>query len=45
MDLASGAKDGNAPLHPGAARFFTEAGVLKPAQKAALPVKVPARKS
>jgi TRAP transporter TAXI family solute receptor len=45
MDLASGAKDGNAPLHPGAVRFFTEAGVVKPPQKAALPVKAGARKS
>jgi TRAP transporter TAXI family solute receptor len=45
MDLASGAKDGNAPLHPGAVRFFMEAGVLKPAQKAAAPVKAGTRKS
>src|ERR1051326_8865483 len=45
IDLASGAKDGNAPLHPGATRFFMEAGVLKPAQKAAAPVKPPTRKS
>jgi TRAP transporter TAXI family solute receptor len=45
MDLAFGAKDGNAPLHPGAVRFFTEAGVLKPPQKAAVPTKVPTRKS
>ena len=45
MDLASGAKDGTAALHPGALRFFTEAGVLKPAQKAALPAKPTARKS
>lgn len=45
MDLASGAKDGNAPLHPGAVRFFMESGVVKPAQKAALPVKPTASKS
>ena len=46
MDLASGAKGGVAPLHPGAVRFFTEAGVLKPpAQKAALPTKPAAGKS
>jgi TRAP transporter TAXI family solute receptor len=39
MDLAEGAKGGTAPLHPGAVRFFTEAGVLKSTQKAALPAK------
>lgn len=39
MDVAYGAKDGTAPLHPGAVRFFTEAGLLKPQQKAALPAK------
>jgi len=43
MDLASGSR--NSPLHLGAVRFFTEAGVLKPSQKAALPVKPAARKS
>ena len=45
LDITSAAKDGNAPLHPGAVRFFTEAGILKPAQKAADPVKTPIRKS
>ena len=45
MELASGTKDVIAPLHPGAARFFTEAGILKPAEKAALPQRTPARKS
>jgi TRAP transporter TAXI family solute receptor len=45
MDMARGATDGNAPLHPGAVRFFMEAGVLKPAQKAAVPVKASTRKS
>ena len=45
LDIAPAAKDGNAPLHPGAVRFFTEAGVLKPAQKAAEPAKTPTRKS
>ena len=45
MDLASGAKEATAPLHPGAVRFFTEAGILKPGQKAALPVSTPVRKS
>jgi TRAP transporter TAXI family solute receptor len=45
LDPATGAKDGMAPLHPGAVRYFTEAGVLKPAQKAALPTKPTARKS
>ncbi|HEX3485016.1 MAG TPA: TAXI family TRAP transporter solute-binding subunit [Micropepsaceae bacterium] len=45
MELASGAKDLSAPLHPGAVRFFTEAGVLKPDEKVALPAKPPAGKS
>jgi TRAP transporter TAXI family solute receptor len=45
MDLARGATDGNASLHPGAVRFFMEAGVLKPAQKAAIPAKTPVRRS
>ena len=45
LELASGAKDVIAPLHPGAVRFFTEAGILKPAEKAALPQRTPARKS
>ncbi|HXJ01645.1 MAG TPA: TAXI family TRAP transporter solute-binding subunit, partial [Micropepsaceae bacterium] len=45
MDLASGAKNGSVPLHPGAVRFFTEAGMLKTQQKADLPVKPAARKS
>jgi len=45
MDLASGAKEATAPLHPGAVRFFTEAGILKPGQKAALPASTPVRKS
>ena len=45
MDLASGPKNGTAMLHPGAVRYFTEAGVLKLPQKAALPVKPAARKS
>ena len=45
MDPATGAKDGSAMLHPGAVRYFTEAGLLKPQQKAALPVKPAARKS
>jgi hypothetical protein len=39
LDETYGAKAGMAPLHPGAARFFTEAGLLKPAQKAALPAR------
>ncbi len=39
LELASGAKDGSAPLHPGAVKFFTETGVLKAVQqKAALQV-------
>ena len=46
LDPALGAKDGSAPLHPGAARYFTEAGILRaPAQKAALPPARAARKS
>jgi hypothetical protein len=45
MDPASGAKSGTAMLHPGAVRFFTEAGLLKPQQKAALPATPLARKS
>jgi TRAP transporter TAXI family solute receptor len=45
LELASGAKDAIAPLHPGALRFFTEAGTVKPAEKAALPQRTPARKS
>lgn len=45
MELASGTKEATAPLHPGAVRFFTEAGVLKPAQKASLTVNTPNRKS
>jgi TRAP-type uncharacterized transport system substrate-binding protein len=45
LDPAFGAKNGTVPLHPGAVRYFTEAGVLKPAQKAALPIKPAARKS
>jgi TRAP transporter TAXI family solute receptor len=32
MELSSAAKGLTAPLHPGAARFFIEAGVLDPAQ-------------
>ncbi|MGH6815189.1 MAG: hypothetical protein ACREC6_05765, partial [Hyphomicrobiaceae bacterium] len=32
MELSSAAKGVTAPLHPGAARFFMEAGVLDPAQ-------------
>jgi hypothetical protein len=39
MDIAFAAKDGSAPLHPGAVRFFTESGLLKPTEKAALPAK------
>jgi hypothetical protein len=45
MELASGTKEATTPLHPGALRFFTEAGILKPAQKAALPVSTSTRKS
>jgi hypothetical protein len=46
MDPATGAKNGSAMLHPGAVRYFTETGVLKPQQKAALPVvTAPLRKS
>ncbi len=45
MELASGTKEATAPLHPGAVRFFTEAGVLRPAQKASLPANTPNRKS
>jgi TRAP transporter TAXI family solute receptor len=45
MDETYGPKAGPAPLHPGAVRFFTEAGVLKPMQKAALPPTPAARKS
>lgn len=45
MDPAMGAKDGGAMLHPGALRYFTETGVLKPVQKAALPVRPALRKS
>ncbi len=45
LDLASGAKDATTPLHPGALRFFTEAGIVKPAQKAALPASNAIRKS
>jgi hypothetical protein len=45
MDLTSGPKNGTVPLHPGAVRFFTEAGVLKPMQKASLPPMPAARKS
>jgi len=45
MDPATGAKDGAAPLHPGAVRYFTEMGLLKPPEKAALPAPAPARKS
>jgi TRAP transporter TAXI family solute receptor len=45
MDLVSGAKDATTPLHPGAVRFFTEAGIVKPAQKASLPVNTRIRKS
>jgi len=45
MDPAFGARSGPAPLHPGAARYFTEAGFLKPANTA-LPASRPrARKS
>ena len=46
MELASGTKEATTPLHPGAVRFFTETGILKPAaQKAALPVNNTVRKS
>ena len=47
MDVATGSKSGAAMLHPGAVRFFTEAGQLKPQQKAALPAipSAPLRKS
>jgi TRAP transporter TAXI family solute receptor len=46
LDPAFGPKDGATPLHPGAARYFTEVGMLKvPAQKAALPPAPAARKS
>lgn len=45
MELTSAAKDGKAPLHPGAVRFFTEAGVLKPPQKAAVPAGAAVKKS
>jgi uncharacterized protein len=34
MELASAAKTGPVPLHPGAARFYTELGVLEPAPAA-----------
>jgi len=45
IDPAFGPKSGPAPLHPGAARYFIEAGLLKPAN-AALPAPRPrARKS
>ena len=45
MDPVMGAKNGSAMLHPGAVRYFTETGVLKPQQKAALPAKPALRKS
>jgi uncharacterized protein len=45
MDPATAAMDGAATLHPGAVRYFTEVGLLKPVKKAALPSSVPARKS
>jgi|SRR5262245_13941627 len=32
MELDAGSRNAIAPLHPGAARFFTEAGMLRPAQ-------------
>jgi TRAP transporter TAXI family solute receptor len=35
LDETYGAKSGTAPLHPGAVRFFTEADVLKRAEKSA----------
>lgn len=39
IELESGAKNATAALHPGATRFFTEAGLIKPA-----PPPAPARK-
>lgn len=32
LELDAGGRNAVAPLHPGAARFFTEAGMLRPAQ-------------
>ena len=46
MEQATGATAATALLHPGAVRYFTEAGILKPPpQKAALPTPSRARKS
>ena len=42
FDLGSAAKDATAPLHPGAVRYFTESGVLKPLPAAP---SAPARKT
>jgi TRAP transporter TAXI family solute receptor len=46
FDVNAGTKDATAPMHPGAVRYFTEAGVIKPDVKpAAVPVPSPARKT
>lgn len=42
FDLGAATKDATAPLHPGATRYFTEAGVIKPPPA---PAAAPARKT
>jgi TRAP transporter TAXI family solute receptor len=45
IELDTAANNATAPLHPGSARYFTEAGVLKPVPATQPAASVPARKS
>ncbi len=44
IELEAAANNATAPLHPGSARYFTEAGVLKPAQNIPPATSLPARR-
>ncbi len=39
MEIDSGVKNATAPLHPGATRFFTEVGMIKPAAPSPAPAR------
>jgi hypothetical protein len=45
IELDAAANNATAPLHPGSARYFTEAGVLKPVSSPPPAASLPARKS